>query len=492
MRDCVKIYRRTQDLLQLMVCVLLMAGCAVGPDFVRPNPPPVTQYTPGEAPENTVAADGQAQHFQAGAQIAEEWWRLFESPEMDAVVRKAIEENLSLQSAVSRLQQSQANLKAGYGVFIPQLNASFAAVREKVSPAQFGISGPAAGFGTGSAFSLYTLSGTFSYVLDVFGGSRRQVENLGAQLDYQRQTVRAAYLTLIGNVLNAYIAGGAYQAEIAATEEIIAMEKEQLEISEAQEDGGTIPYTNVLTIRAQLEATMATLPPLRKNLEQTRHLLTALVGQTPAQWAPPDFDLARIKLPAEVPVTLPSEFVRQRPDILSSEAQLHSASANIGVATAALFPSFTLTGSYGYNSTDINRPFPNAGNFWSYGGNITQPIFQWWTLWFQRKAAIRAYEASLTDYKQAVVTGFQQVADALRGLQFDASTLAAQSEALKTADENLKLTNVNYQSGLVNYLQVIIAYNQYQQARLNHIQAQALRLQDTTALFVALGGGWWG
>ena len=484
----VQLIRRTRRLAYLIFCALLVAGCAVGPDFVRPKPPPVTRYTHERTPQETAVADGQAQRFETGAKVIEKWWWLFKSPAIDAVVRKAVNENQTLQSALASLRQSQDNLIAGYGVFFPQLNGVFDYQREKFSPAQFGASGLIA---KGSTFNLFTLNGTVSYVLDIFGGERRQVEGLAAQTEHQRQTARATYLTLIGNTVNAYIAGAAYQAQIQATEQIIAFEKEQVQITEKQVQAGTTPYSNVLAVRAQLTASEAALPPLRKSLSQSRHLLTALVGQTPEQWAPPPFDLTEINLPVEVPVTLPSQFIHRRPDILSAEAQLHSASANIGVATAAMFPSITLSGNYGYNSTDITKLFGTPANFWSLGADLATPIFHGGSLWFQRKAAIQAYNASLSDYKQAVIAGFQQVADALRALQLDASTLQAQSESLATAEETLKLTTVNYRSGLANYLQVLTADNQYQQARLGHIQAQALRLQDTTALFVALGGGWW-
>jgi NodT family efflux transporter outer membrane factor (OMF) lipoprotein len=476
------------------VCVL--AGCAVGPDFVRPRSPALTQYAHEQTPVQTAAGDGRAQRFDMGAEIPEDWWRLFNSPELDAVVRKAIDESPTLQSALSRLRQGQENLRAGYGVFFPQINANFDATRERFSPAQFGISGQSSasqstGLGQGSTFNLFTLQGTVSYVLDVFGGERRHVEDLAAQVEYQKQTARAAALMLVSNVVNASIAGAGYMAQVEATQQIIGFQQEQLRITENQAKAGTVPYSNVLAIRAQLEATEATLPPLQKNLSQSRHLLTALVGQFPEQWAPPTFDLTDFTLPVEIPVTLPSELARRRPDILAAEAQLHSASANVGVATAALFPNLTLSGNYGRTSTDISKLFTPGANVWSIGSNLAQPIFNGGTLWFQRRAAVEAYKASLSDYQQTVAAGFQQVADSLRALEFDAHTLEAQSESLSTAARNLELTNSNYKSGLVNYLQVLSAGTQYQQARLGFIQARAVRLQDTTALFAALGGGWW-
>ena len=464
---------------------LLVPGCAVGPDFVPPQPPAATQYTQGEEPAKTVAAAGRSQHFEYGAQIAQDWWRLFQSPQIDQVIKEAVAQNPNLQSAQARLQQNQDNLRAGYGAFFPQVSGGFSYSREKFNPAQFGSTAQS------NIFNLYTSSVSVSYLLDVFGGTRRTVEALAAQADYQNYTTQATYLTLLGNVVNAAIAQAGYQASIEATERLIAFQKEQLRITETQFQAGTAPYANVVSVQSQLAATEATLPPIRQNLNKAQHLLAALVGRTPAEWQPPRVDLAEITLPGELPVTLPSELVRQRPDILASEAQMHTASANVGVATAAMFPSFTLSAGYGQTSTGISTLMGTGANFWSAGAALAQPLLRGGTLWFQRKAAIDAYQASLTDYRQVVVSAFQQVADSLRVLQHDAEALQAQSAALDAARQALRLTQSNYQAGLVNYVQMLTADNQYQQARLGYIGAQAQRLQDTAALFVALGGGWW-
>ena len=468
-----------------ILCTLLVAGCAAGPDFARPKPPDATQYTREKQPAETVRAEDQAQHFEEGAKIADDWWRLFNAPALDAVIRKAIKENANLQSALARLRQSRENLRAGYGVFFPQVDSSFSAARQKFSPAEFGSSAGS------SIFNLFTLAGTISYTLDIFGGQRRTVENLAAQVDYQGQTARAAYLTLLGNIVNASIAQAAYRAQLEATEQLVAIQKDQLRITESQAQAGSIPYSNVLAVKAQLVATEATLPPLKKNLSQSLHLLTALAGSTPAEWAPPPLALTDLTLPADLPVTLPSEMVRRRPDILAAEAQLHGASANIGVATAALFPKLTLSGNYGQNANDITKLFESNANVWSMGASLAAPVFHGGSLWFQRRAAMETYQASLSDYKQVVINSFQQVADALRALEFDAQTVQAQSEALDTAEKSLRLVKINYEAGLANYLQILAADNQYQQAKIGLIQARALRLQDTSALFTALGGGWW-
>ncbi len=266
---------------------------------------------------------------------------------------------------------------------------------------------------------------------------------------------------------------------------------EQTSITEAQAQAGTVPYVNALSLRSQLAAFEATLPPLRQRLDQSGHLLATLAGRTPAEWAPPQINLADLTLPAHLPITLPSQFARQRPDILAAEAQLHSASADIGVATAALFPSFTLNGSYGFNNSSIGDLFKSGSSIWALGASVTAPLFHGGTLWFHRKAAIEAYRQSLAGYLQTVLSAFAQVADILRALEHDAEALHAQSQALEAAGEALQLIRVDYQAGTVNYLQILVADYQYHQAKIGYLQAQAQRLQDTVALFVALGGGWW-
>ncbi len=393
--------------------------------------------------------------------------------------------NPTLQAAQASLQQSEDNLRAGYGIFYPQLGASFQPTRQQFSPTRFGATtGP-------SIFNLYTLQATAGYVLDVFGGERRTVEGLGAQADIQYYNAQGTYLSLSGNIVNAIVAEAAYEAEIEATEQIIRLFKAQLSITAAQVQAGTVPYANLLSIQSQLATTEATLPPLQQQMAHTRHLLATLAGQAPADWAPPRVALSELKLPDDLPVSLPSDLVRQRPDILVAEAQLHSASAQIGVATAALFPSFSLNANYGWNSTTLSTLFASNAAFWTMGASLATPLIQGPTLWFQRKAAIDAYQQSLANYRQTVLGALAQVADALDALQHDAQTLSAQSQAVEASAEALHLIQANYQAGTVNYLQVLIADYQYQQAELSYIQAMGQRLQDTAALFVALGGGWW-
>ncbi|MEA5097221.1 MAG: efflux transporter outer membrane subunit [Burkholderiaceae bacterium] len=462
-----------------------MASCAVGPDFVRPAAPAVSRYTRDLLPAETVVADGQAQRYRSGENIVPDWWRFFESTELDAIVARALADNPTLQSAQASLRESQHNLQAGYGVFFPEVDANFGVNRQKPSPFRFG------GYAPTNIFNLYTLGASITYALDVFGGKRRMVEGLEAQADYQRYQMIGTYMSLSGNVVNACIAQAAYQAQIQATEKMIELQKEQLRLTKVQTDAGIVPYTNVLSIQSQLSANEAILPALRQKRVQAEHLLSTLSGHLPEERSFQAVDFAKLKLPQELPVSLPSTLVRQRPDILAAEAQLHAASANVGVATADLFPSFTLSGSYGLSNTKFSHLSDATSKFWSVGPTLSFPLFQGGTAWYRRQAAIDAYQKSLADYRQTVLTSFQQVADTLKALEHDAQGLQAQADALRTAEEAWKLRDANYRAGLVGYLDVLSANAQFYQAKIKYLQISAQRYQDTAALFVALGGGWW-
>ncbi len=470
----------------MLIVACVMAGCAVGPDFVRPAAPATGRYDSGEQPANTIATVGGAQRFEYRGEVASDWWKLFGCPKLDGMILQATANSPTLQAAQAALKQSEDNLRAGYGIFYPQLSTGFQPTRQQFSPARFGENV------SPSIFSLYTLSTTVTYTLDVFGGERRTVESLGAQAEVQYYNAIGTYLTLSGNVVNAIVAEAAYQAEIDSTERLVGFLQEQERITAAQAKAGTVPYSNLLSIQTQLAMTEATLPPLGQQLAHTRHLLTTLAGRSPGEdWAPPRVSFAEFTLPNEIPVSLPSDLVRQRPDILVAEAQLHSASAQIGVATAAMLPSFTLNANYGLNSTSLSSLFGSSAEFWTLGAGLATPLIQGPTLWYQRKAAIDAYQQALANYRQVVLAALAQVADALDALQHDAEAVKAESAALDSSAENLRLIEANYRAGTVNYLQVLIADYQYEQSQVGYIQALAQRYQDTGALFVALGGGWW-
>jgi NodT family efflux transporter outer membrane factor (OMF) lipoprotein len=403
---------------------------------------------------------------------------------LDAVVRQAISNNPTLQAAEASLRQSQDNLRSGYGLYFPQGQAGVSASRQLTAPAQQGSQT------SGSIFNLFTASGTISYTLDVFGGKRRTVEGLRAQADSQRYESKAAFLALSANVVNTSIARAAYAAQIRATEQLIDLENQQLHLAETQARAGTAPYSTVLSVRSLISANQALLAPLEQNASQAEHLLAMLEGVVPSKANLPDIDLAELSLPADLPLSLPSDLVNQRPDILSSEALMHLASANIGIATAAMFPSFSLSGTYGGASTTLAN-LSAVSKFWSIGPTATTPVFQGNSLWYVRRASIDAYQQSQATYRQTVLGAFEQVADSLKALEHDAEGLQAQVEAQRAAGEALNLLQVNYRAGLVAFPDVLTADVQFHQATIGWLQALAQRHQDTVALFVALGGGWW-
>ncbi len=468
-----------------MIATGTLCACAVGPDFVRPAPPVADRYTSEPQAGTTVAADGHTQRFTSGAPIPADWWRLFQSPQLDAMVQQAITNNPTLEASEATLRQSQDNLRAGYGVFFPQIDAGLAGVRERSLPLQQGLQT------TGTLFNLVTLSGSIGYTLDVFGGERRTVEGLRAQTDSQRYASKAAYLTLSANVVNTSIARAAYAAQIRATGQLIEMENQQLGATQAQVNAGTSAYASVLSQRSLIAANLAALAALRQKIDQSEHLLATLEGKLPSMAALPDIDLAGLSLPTDLPVSLPSDLVRQRPDILQAEAQLHVASATIGVATAAMFPSFSLSGTYGAAGTSLGNLSAESGRFWSIGPSLSVPLFRGGSLWYARKAAIDAYQASQATYRQTVLNAFAQVADALKSLEHDAEALQAQAEAQSAALEALHMLQANYRAGMAAYVDVLTADVQFHQASIAYLQAVAQRHQDTVALFVALGGGWW-
>jgi NodT family efflux transporter outer membrane factor (OMF) lipoprotein len=469
----------------LALIVATLGACAVGPHFHRPAPPDAQRYTAEPLPGTTVVADEHIQRFTMGASLNADWWTLFKSEALDALVRQALANNPTLQASEASLHQSQHNLRAGYGVFFPQVGAELDAVRERLVPAQQGLKTPA------SVFNLITLSGTISYALDIFGGERRTVEGLKAQADYQSYLTYAAYLSLSANVVNTSVARAAYLAEVRATEQLIELQRQQLLSTEVQVRAGTAAYSDVLSLQSLIAVNQGTLAPLRQKISQTEDLLATLEGVVPSKATLPDIDLSTLSLPADLPVSLPSDLARQRPDILASEAQLHAASANIGVATAAMFPSVTLSATYGGLGSNLDSLSAASGRFWSIGPSATISVFQGGRLWYARKAAIDAYQAAQANYRQTVLGAFAQVGDSLKALEHDAQALQAQADAQHAAAETLKLVQINYRAGLVAYLDVWAADVQFHQASIGYLQALAQRYQDTAALFVALGGGWW-
>jgi NodT family efflux transporter outer membrane factor (OMF) lipoprotein len=463
----------------------LIGGCAVGPNFQRPSAPAVTRYSNAADPTVTESVHGTAQRFEPGAAIVADWWQLFGSQQLDAVIREALAHNPGLDAAQSNLRASQHNLRSGYGIFYPSIDAGAGASRQRYSAVNVGENLPS------TVFNVFTLSSSVSYALDVFGAQRRLVEGLRAQVDVAHATEHATYLALVANIVNTVVAAAAYRTEIEATAQLIELQKEQVAIATAQVEAGTVPFSNVLSLESQLASYEATIPQLQQKLAQSDDLLAALAGHTPAEWQAPPVLLTDLTLPDALPVSLPSELVRQRPDILAAEATAHAASANIGIATAALLPSITLSGGFEAATNSTSRLFPANGKAWSVAGDATAPLFEGGTLWFKRKAAIDDYHAAMALYRQTVLGAFEQVADTLRGLDHDASILSAEDNALSTAGEASHLVHANYEAGIATYLDVLNADMQYRQAKIADLQAIAVRYQDTVALIAALGGGWW-
>jgi NodT family efflux transporter outer membrane factor (OMF) lipoprotein len=469
----------------LVATFLAGVGCAVGPDFVRPEASPDAGYSVAPTPTTSVVADGMSQRLVLQQKLAADWWRVFSCPSLDAVVAEAIAHNPTVEAAQASLRRSEDNLRAGYGVFYPQLDAQAGLSRQQYNPRKLGESVPS------TTFNLYTVSGSVNYTLDIWGGERRSVEALAATAEAQRYSLVGTYLILSSNVVNAALAQAGYRDQVLATEKLLELEKEQLSITQAQAEAGIVPEATMLALETTVASAEATLPPLRQRIDETDDLLAALVGRTPGEWKQSSFALRDFTLPAELPLSLPSELVRQRPDVLTAEAQLHSANAQIGVTTAAMLPNITLSGTFGLASTSGTQLFSPASVLWGLGAGLTQPLFHGGTLWYQNQAAIDARDQAAANYRQTVLAAFQQVADTLRSLEHDAQALEAQSRAVKAAREALQLININYQTGTANYLQVLVADTQFEQAELGYIQAKTQRLQDTVALYVALGGGWW-
>lgn len=463
---------------------LLLDACMMGPNFSRPPPPTVGQFVTGGLPTQPLKAAGASQTFSAQADLPADWWMLFGSVAIDNAVDEALTGNATIEGAQAALRQSEDEMRAGAGVFFPQVDAGFGASRQKYSPLRIGSDQPP------TLFNLFTLSASVSYVLDIWGGQARMVEALRAREDVQRYTVLATYLTLTANVVNAMITRAAYSDQIASTGEMIALLQEQIRITRAQADAGTSSYAAVLTLENEQATLEASVPALAQKRAQAEDLLAVLSGMVPAEWHAAALSLGDIALPSTLPDTVPASLVRRRPDILQAEAALHVASANVGVATANLFPNLTLTASGGYDNTSMSSLLRRSGQIWTVGADVTAPVFHGGTLWFQRQAALEAYAQSRASYRQVVLGAFGEVADVLRALENDARALDAQTRAMDAAAQALHLTRIDYEAGTVGYLQILVADQQYHQARIAWLQGVAQRLQDTVALYVALGGGW--
>lgn len=468
---------------------LLLAGCAVGPDFEPPSPPDIESYTENRLPEKTVESTGdggRAQYFLEGEDIPGEWWFLFQSESLNALVERGIRYNNSLKAAQAALRVAEQNYWAAVGALFPLVSLTASAERERLNTAEFGAPSQPA-----HTFNLFNADVNVSYTLDVFGGIRRQIETVGAQEESQRYEERATFLTLTANIVTLAITEASLREQIETTHELIAQQKKNLDISQNRFELDAISKIDVLAQTTQLYQTKSSLPPLQNSLAETRTALSVLVGEFPSEGHIPAFSLSKMSLPTEIPIGIPCQLVSQRPDVKKAEEQLHATSAQIGVTTANLLPQFTITGSYGGSSNFLKDIFKNRSNVWTIIGNFAQTVFDGGTLLAKRSGAIAAFEQAYAQYNDTVLNAYKNVADALQALQLDAVQLQITTEAEKAAQETLRLTEIQYNLGAVSYLNLIVAQRQNHLARIERIKAQASRYKNTAALFQALGGGWW-
>jgi len=494
------------------VSLYFLSGCAVGPDFKRPVAPDAAGFAPKPLPAVTVAAAvnaGTAQHFLSGQDVPFDWWTAFQCPQLNTLVERALRASPTIESAKAALRQAQELVSAQQGLFFPTIGSAFNAQRQKLAGNLSGSSAPGVQ-GNGAAisafqnanpnppphnkplfFNFYALQLDAAWTPDVFGSNRRQVESLEAQANMQRFELEAAYITLASNVVAAAILEASTRAQIDATQAIIDADKKALEILRNQQKYGQAMGIDAAAQEAALAAVEQTLPPLQKQLEVTRDLIRALVGNLPNEDVAETFTLASLHLPQDLPVSLPSKIVEQRPDVRAAEEAMRSANADVGVAIAARLPLFTLTSTAGNTAAFLGQlPYPGAG-FWTLTGNVAQTLFDAGTLLHKERAADEALVQAATQYRSTVITAFQNVADTLHSLLADADALQAAVAAEHAAKVTLDLTQKQSQAGYVNYLALLSAEQAYQTALINIVQAQASRYGDKAALFQALGGGWW-
>lgn len=484
-----------------LACVALsLSGCTLGPNFKSPESPvklasDSSDYSYATEPiaQETEASEGKAgtsQKLVMAQDIPAQWWEIFHSKELDALIRSALERSPDLASAQAALRNVQENYKVfADNRLYPNATASFVPERDLVS--QSDLTGQSSRY-----YSLKTAQVTVNYDFDVFGANKRGLENLQAQVDYQRFQVEAAYLTITSNLVATAISEAALRAQIKVQEEILQFQAKQLNVIKSKFTTGAIKKVDVLDAQTQVAQTRVLIIALQKSLQQARNLLAVYAGRLPSDANLSEFELESLQLPSELPVSIPSALVRQRPDIRASEALLHQASAQVGVATANQYPQITLQAQLGSMAFGNGYPFPTSlftypSEFWRLAGGITQPIFDAGALSAKRRSAVAAYDQADANYRSIVLKAFQNVADSLQALEFDARTLKAQVDVVASATQNLNLANLQFNLGAINSLQLLDIKRTYQLARIDLIRFQAARYADTAALFQSLGGGWW-
>jgi NodT family efflux transporter outer membrane factor (OMF) lipoprotein len=476
----------------LLGALAALAGCTVGPSFDRPRAAAPAAYvaakaqppTPVASPAGTIepSSGDYTQRVVLGATPIATWWTLFQSPALDTLVQRALAENHTLAAARATLAQAHELAAAANGARYPQISLNAGAGRQQYGKELFGplFSLP--------AFSYEAVGGSVSYTLDYLGGISRSIEQQRALAQYQQNETEAAALALTGSVVTQALIVAATQAQMRAVEELLDEDRDNLRLVRTAFDNGSVSRVDVLTAQSQLATDTTLLPPLHQQLAVAQHALAVLIGHAPADAALPDFELSALKLPRELPVSLPSELAHRRPDILAAEAQLHAATAAVGVATANLYPQITLTASGGYEAVPGEPFFASSNTAWTLISGLTQPLFDGGTLRARRRAALDAVRASAARYQEVVLESFAQVADVLDALDHDAELLSAQSNALAAAQSSVELARESYSAGNTGVLQVLDAQRQRLEAQLGVVRAQAQRYLDTAQLFLALGG----
>lgn len=458
---------------------LLVAGCAVGPNFQRPTAPADAAYA------NLASGQTRAQNVVVGADIPADWWTLFHSAALDALVRRAIAANPDLTAAQAALRQSQELARADRGAYLPSVGLNAATTRARnpgalASPLQ----------SASNLYTLHTAQLNVGYTIDLFGGVRRQAESNAAAAEAQRFQTEAAYLTLTSNVVVAAITEASLRDQIMATQKSIDAQARVLEIMRGRLRLGDIARADVAAQQTLLAQTEQSLPPLRKQLAQQRDLIAALAGQMPDS-EQPRVDLATLSLPQDLPLSLPAKLVDQRPDVRAAEANLHAAGAQVGVAIAARLPAITLSGGAGGSSTNFATLLAPENVLWSVVGGLTAPLFDGGTLRHRQRAAEAAYDQAKAQYRGAVLAAFQNVSDAFAAIGTDTDGLHAAERAERAAADSLAIAQGQARLGAIAPLQVLNAEHAYWQTSLTLQQARAALYADNAALFQALGGGWW-
>jgi len=471
----------------MVAAASLLSACSLGPDFQRPAAPDTGQYTAAEQPEATAAAAGEAgaaQRFVSGAALPARWWESFHCDALNALVEEALAHSPTVREARARLREAQADLSAQTGALLyPAVDAQLGATRQKLDPAAFGFPGiPPA-----PPFTLYNAQVNVWYTLDLLGANRRMLEGVRARTEYQAYETEAAQLTLAANVVAAAIRQADLQAQVDYTGQLLEAQSRQLAISEERYRAGGISLEDLSNQRAQLEQLRATLPMLKAQRLEVDHQLAVYTGKPPAAAAIPRFQLTDLKLPTEVPLSLPSELVRQRPDVRASEALWHEASANVGVATADMFPNLTISGYAGSDRTHASD-LVNSFNVWSIGAKLLQPIFHGGELQAKKRSAVAAYDAAAQAYEETVLASLQQVADSLRVLEADAAALQARASASEQSAASYAIAQQRFEVGGISELSLLEAQRQQLQTGLDRSRAEAQRLTDTVALMHALAG----